>query len=289
MTYEIEIGPSEERRMVVQSAWDSEAYGAWAEGGFDELVLNYARGFTGDISFLQSIDVESITLIARDIIDATPIYSVGETLLRANLAIQPDVAIDLSRLPRLKALSIENWRQVASSIHAAPKLQDLYIGRYTDRDLRPLAGFVDLKRVRLKDRPTLSSLDGAGDIVNLRELQVVGAYKLRDFRALSQVSVQLEKLWLESCKALSDLDFASRLDSIEDLTVADCGSIDSLAPIRGKRDLRGVFMWESTNIADGDLLPLATLPNLRALRMMNRRHYHPTVGEIQETLGAPRP
>jgi internalin A len=44
-------------------------------------------------------------------------------------------------------------------------------------------------------------------------------------------------------------------------------------------------MWESTRVADGDLAPLLQLQHLRDLRLMNRKHYRPSVAQVKEKLG----
>ncbi|WP_281256258.1 hypothetical protein [Phycicoccus duodecadis] len=40
-----------------------------------------------------------------------------------------------------------------------------------------------------------------------------------------------------------------------------------------------------TTIDDGDLTPLLTMPRLHDLRMVNRRHYAPSVTQVRAQLG----
>ena len=44
-------------------------------------------------------------------------------------------------------------------------------------------------------------------------------------------------------------------------------------------------MYGSTTIADGDLTPLLSMTHMRDLRVMNRRHYRPTIHDVRAHLG----
>jgi hypothetical protein len=83
----------------------------------------------------------------------------------------------------------------------------------------------------------------------------------------------LEVLDIETCKKIGQLDQVSDLTHLKQLTFANCGDIASIKPIRNLKNLETVHFWESTNILDGDLLPLAELPNLKDVRFKNRKHY----------------
>jgi hypothetical protein len=50
-------------------------------------------------------------------------------------------------------------------------------------------------------------------------------------------------------------------------------------------ELTELYLYESTRIVDGDLEPLLELRRLRDFRMMNRKHYLPSVSEIIDRLG----
>ncbi|MGN8048139.1 hypothetical protein ACTJKO_00520 [Curtobacterium sp. 22159] len=289
MSFDIEEGSSGYKRLVLRGAWSAEAHAVWEGGDFDALELNYARGFVGGIDFLHGLTVADLTLIDRTVEDLGALYATGDVLRSATLAIAPRVNVDLELLPHVERLSIENWSQIASSIDALPGLRDLYAGGYGEADLQPLADAPGLRRLRLKDRPALASLRGVEAFHELEELQIVGARKLHDFGSLEGINDGLTRLWIESCKKLDDIGFTSRLNALISLAIADCGSIASISPIAGNSALQEVLMWESTDIADGDLSPLMTLPSLRTVRMKNRRHYVPTVGSIAAAIGQSYP
>ena len=56
-------------------------------------------------------------------------------------------------------------------------------------------------------------------------------------------------------------------------------------PITGLAQLERLYLYGSTNITDGDLTPLLPMSHLRDFRMQNRRHYSPTVAQVQKHFG----
>ena len=289
MSYKLETEPSGDVTLTVEGLWDRETEAVWGRGGIDGLVLNYANGFEGGVEFLEGLKVKRLSLTARHIEDLRPLYNSADTLQALFLSTSSTAKLDLGQLPALRSLDVEHWKQIQMSSDASACVQDLYLGHYSERDLQPLAEWPALQRLRLKDRPALVSLSGVEALGDLRLLQVVGASRLEDFTPLDSLNRGLEELWLESCKKISSIDFVRRLESLTELTVADCGPIDSLRALRGLEHLLGVYMWESTQILDGDLSPLLELPSLRALRMRSRRHYRPSVADVMSQIGQEYP
>ena len=73
---------------------------------------------------------------------------------------------------------------------------------------------------------------------------------------------------------------------LRELDVSESGSLDSLGPIAGLTGIQRLYLYGSTTIADGDLTPLLSMTRMRDLRMMNRRHYRPTVDGIRAQLAS---
>jgi len=99
------------------------------------------------------------------------------------------------------------------------------------------------------------------------------------------VSGSLWQLRLDSCGGITTLDDLAALQNLSELWAANCGNIDSLRPISYLSHLTRLYLYESTRIVDGDLEPLLSLRNLRDFRMMNRKHYRPSVAVVKKTLG----
>src|SRR5262249_42874841 len=73
----------------------------------------------------------------------------------------------------------------------------------------------------------------------------------------------LSVLWVEGAKHLARLDAVAALKNLETLNLSDCPNIRTLRPLRGLPHLQTVWFFGKTNILDGDLSPLKTLPQLQ--------------------------
>jgi internalin A len=112
------------------------------------------------------------------------------------------------------------------------------------------------------------------------------AAPLEDTSALAQLSSPvLTRLDMPSCRRLTTLDDLKGLIGLRELDVSECGTLASLAPITGLTQLERLYLYGSTTIADGDLTPLLPMSRMHDLRMMNRRHYAPTVARVRGHLG----
>jgi hypothetical protein len=81
------------------------------------------------------------------------------------------------------------------------------------------------------------------------------------------------------------IDPIAHLPRLRFLDIGNCGPIQSLKRLAGCIALETLYAYESTRIGDGDLAVLLTLPNLAEIRMMNRRHYTPSVEAVRSALG----
>ncbi|MBI1378768.1 MAG: hypothetical protein GC157_15005 [Frankiales bacterium] len=286
--FEIEDGP-DGLTMVVTSGWSTEAERRLGVGDVTGLTLNYALGFQEpDLEFLRDWPIRRLTILARTITDLTPVYRTAPTLERLSVQSSPSARIDLRRLPWLTAVAAD-WQQVADTIEYALALNDLFAASYNAPDLHPLRRNEALVRLQMKQHPKLRSLDGLAELRSMREVGIFGARAMDDISALDirAGAPTLERLNLDSCSAFTSLEPLSGQKLLEVLGIANCGPVESLLPIGDMQRLQRLHAYESTRIADGDLSPVLGLLALRDLRMMNRRHYKPSVQEVKRRLGLP--
>lgn len=269
---------------VVEAAWSPALRDAFESSGADGLVANYAIGFQGrDIDFVRDLPLRRLTLLDRGISDLTPIHDLGGTLEELRVQSAPGGYIDLALLPKLKVLSC-SWGQVSSSMDRTDQIEDLFLSPYTEADMTPLSHLAALRSLQMKQRPRVRSLDGIEAFAWLARLSVYGA-PLEDISALARLnSPVLTRLDLASCRLTSLADL-SGLQGLRELDVSEGGHLASLAPIAGLTRLERLYLYGSTSIADGDLSPLLVMTRMRDLRMMNRRHYRPTLKTIRAHLG----
>lgn len=268
--------------LVVTDEWSAEARDAILDGRADGLVLNYARGFRGaDIAFIEGLPLRRLQVLVWTLDDLGPIHTLGDTLVMLDVSAAPGTVIDLAAFPRLEGLGAD-WEQVRRSIDAIDTISDLYLGHYRAPDLTPLSRFRGLRRLSMKDYPSVRSLHGVGELKELRDLGIYLARLLVDITELSALDGgPLTRLELPSCSKIADLEPMSGLKTIEHLDLGDCREIASVKPLSGFDALSWLDLYGTTTIADGDLRPLMELPALRRLGLANRRHYRPTVAEVQ--------
>jgi len=133
--------------------------------------------------------------------------------------------------------------------------------------LDEIAGLTQLEYLDLGWPVTASDLAPLRALTGLRHLVINSPRNVDDFTPLLDLP-RLERLFIENAKHLRDLDWLRPLgDRLVALGVE--GSmwtpqpIDSLAPLEGFA-LEALFLT-NTRLADQDLAPVATLPNLRFL------------------------
>lgn len=284
----IRVAPDGVAEMTVLGPWTPAADEAVRSRGVSRLVLNYAMGFDeADLGFLRGLPISELSLLDRRIEDLGPLYGLSPTLRSLTLEVAPRAELDLARLPGLTSLAAV-WPAVRRSVAACTTVESLYLEGYDRDDLAELT-HLPLQELVLKERPKVTSLDGVERLAALRTLRVLRAARLERVDALTGLG-HLGVLDLERCRQVGCDPVISTLAALTRLNLSETGPMQTLAPIRGCEALETVHLYGSTNVLDGDLSPLLSLPRLRELRMRERAHYSPSVAQIQRTLdsGGPR-
>lgn len=270
------------------AGWSPAIRRAFLSSDADGLVANYARGFVGSsIEFVRDLPLRRLDVLDRGITDLTPIHDLGATLEELSVDVAPGSHIDLTLLPRLRVLACA-WDQVEDTIASTDRLEDVYFSPYREPDLTPLTHLTSLRSLRFKPPLGVRSLDGIHTMPWLAHLGIYRA-PLEDTSALARLSSPvLTRLDIPSCRRLTTLDDLGGLIGLRHLNVSESGSLASLAPIAGLAQLERLYLYGSTTIADGDLAPLLAMTYMHDLRMINRRHYNPTVDKVRAQLGIQR-
>ena len=268
---------SEERVLVVRGDWSDQARRIVERGDVDALRLNYALGYRErDLGFLGAWPLQRLEILARTIKDLTPVYRLAGSLEHLKVTTNERATIDLTALPRLSSIGA-HWQQVADTLPYAVGLKSVFLLGYSEPDFCGLHRLQELTSLRLKEMRGLRSLDGVEELPQLTDLQPVGATQLADIEALARCRA-LQTLWLEaSLRLVPRLDSLRPLRDLQVLEIGDCGDFESLRPLEDLARLEALFAWGTTCVTDGDLSVLSRLPQLASLRMMNRKHYRPSV------------
>jgi hypothetical protein len=267
--------------LVVTERFTDEAAQLLRSGSVSGLDLNYAKGFKDtDLEFIEAWPITRLSVLARTMSNIEPIYrlpSLGTVKLTAG----SKAVLDVRRIPSLKSLSAE-WGSVRESLSERPEIEDLYLGGYGEADLRSLRWNVALRRLRLKDRPRLQSLDGVEVLSSLEQLGVWSA-PLEGIGALRELSGNcLSELQLESCR-IRDIKPLCSLSGLRFLNLSDNGDVPSIRNLAGLTGLEVLWLFGTTRVVDGDLSVLARLP-MRELRMKSRKGYDPTVEDLHRMI-----
>lgn len=271
--------------MVLTEQWDARAADRLRSGEIDRLDLNYVKGFKNtDLRFIEDWPLRHVSVVARTVTDLSPLERLNATLESLALVTDESAQLDLGAFPTLTRLAAA-WAQVDGSIGEGAGLVDLYLGAFRPEDLTCLRRNPSLRKLRMKDRPRLKSLDGIEHLPELEELGVFGAPALTDIAALELTGEStLTGLQLESCRSIGDWSPIAACRGVQLLNASECGPIPSLKPLSTMSDLRYLWMWGSTRIVDDDLTPLRELEQLAELRMKDRKTYVPTVERIKDGL-----
>ncbi len=266
--------------VVINGPWVEQMETAVRTGVADRVVCNYALGFDEpDLRFLEYLPIKQLVVLDPRITDLAPIYTLAASLELLHLTVDPDVTVDLGALPRLTDFSA-GWTQAADTLSAARGLQRVALGGYRPDDLTPLAGLDSLTSISMKDRPRIRSLAGLGQLPEVTHLGIYAASRLDDVADLRGRS-RIETLYLQACPKLGTTEDLDGCTGLRKLNLAEGAELDTCAPLGSLAALEELYLYGSTRFTDGDLSPIATLPHLTELRMQNRRHYRPTVKDIQ--------
>ena len=259
------------RRAVITHAWSAEFTELLIANNVTELELNDGKGWRGhDLSFLKDLsDLRSLKIIDLKIQTVSPIHFLHE-LRQLTVMTYCKTEIRFSEFPHLESCTLE-WRPKAGSLFDCKTLKELFINRYSGKEFVPFARLIKLEWLALFGA-SIRDLRGIGALTRLRYLRLG---LLRQLTSLAGIEgcAELETLQLDTCRKLRSIDPVRHLSRLRNLHFGNCGEIESLAPLDRLQNLEWVTFPESTNILDGDLVPLLRQKHLRRVAFQNRRHY----------------
>jgi hypothetical protein len=246
------------------------------------------HGFrTEDLARLDDWPIASLELLDRAAKDLAPICRLKTSLRDLSIEPAPNVRLDLERLPRLTHLG-STWSAVSRTISALD-LETLFLIGYREHDLAALRSNARLTELKIKGAWSLQTLDGLPDETALRTVLVALAPRLHNANGIRAAAATLTDLMFDACRKIQRIDFVTECSELRDFGIPDCGRVDSLKPIHACRGLRRLWAWGDTRIEDGDLQPLMELPCLEQVALASRRHYRPSVAEIEARLDTHQP
>jgi hypothetical protein len=221
--------------------------------------------FLHDVPFVEYLDI-----LATKVEDISGIYALKELSYLSLEGRTP--SIDFSRLPRLKTLALG---KVSPGLHLdlwkAKTIRKLALTAPKPASLAILEQLPVLQELGVCFA-SIYDLSFAAGTAGLRRLSLVACNSLRTLQGI-ECSKGLLVLSIEQAKALSDIRALVHSFSLRTLVLRDCPNIKTIEPIRGLPNLETVGLMQTTNVKDGNLSPLLSLPKLQNATFIDRLHY----------------
>lgn len=222
------------------------------------------------IDFLSECPtVEFLSLEGSSVKDISGIYYLKTLKALVINDTSRSLAVDFSRLTSLESI-IGTLPPKAVEIGSLINLKKLLIWDYKPKgkNLKEIADLKALEDIDLTNS-NITSLEGIQGLTKLRNLALFRMRALTNIEAIQHLSENLTSLQIEGAKNVQDFSSIRSVQSLEYLTLNNCGMIPSIRFIRQLPHLKGIQFWDST-IVDGDVSPCI---ELEYIHFTNKKHY----------------
>lgn len=270
--------------LVLTGPWRNEFSHLMSSQGLSVLRLSSAAGWKGDdISFVAGLGfLAGIEVYSWSVKDVAPIFqNIG--LRYVGMQCEFSSNAEFQALKNLEVCKLF-WRPKVSGLERCTSLRHLNIVDYPNGDLTFLAPLTILERLQLSSKKLLS-LRGLESMSRLKVFDAASCPKLSDISGLTDCTT-LESISFDSCKQISAIPRDICLDSLHELSLVDCGKIETLLPLANCKNLRKLRFVGDTSIIDGDLDFLLKHPSIRDVWYANKAHYTLTREALAERLQA---
>jgi hypothetical protein len=224
-----------------------------------EVVVAFSE--QPNVDFLRSLpDVIDVWVMTSSVKDLSGLRFCAQI---RKLALERLVArLDpIGELNSLEELFIDAWPRGADSIFRLANLRKVGIQKYGHTDLEKMAVWRNLQELWLH-RGRVQSLQGIP--ASIKSLRLTNLKDLESVRPLSNCP-NLENLDLDACRKIQTLEGLESCFHLKSLSVIKGGTIASLEPLRGLRELHHVFLADGTKVSPDGVEALYHLPSLGKL------------------------
>lgn len=258
-------------RAILTSKWQDNLASIFNKKQVAELELNWAKGWSGDaLLFLEALkELKAFSLIDWKIKSILPIHHLRE-LRNLKVSTYCKTPIDFSSFPYLEKCSLE-WRKSSDSLFKCHKLKDLYLNSYKGKDTDSFSQLENLETLIIANSP-IKSLKG---LANLKKIRILNLANLRMLTSLAGIEglAELEELRVDTCRKITSIEEVRRLYKLRIFHFNNNGPVKTLTPLVCLKRLEAVLFYETTNVLDGNISFLKTIPKLNDISFQNRAHY----------------
>lgn len=258
-------------KATIKGTWHDSFLKMIIEKDVKELELNDGKGWKGEnIDFVTSLpNLKSLIIIDFSIKSIEAIHSLNG-LIKLQLSTYSKKPINFNAFPNLVECGFE-WIRGSESLFECSGLIALGINRYDDTNSTSFSKLVHLKKLTIMNSK-IENLKGLAILSHLNYLSISNLKNLTSLHGLQNLH-ELEELEIQRCKGISTISEVLQLTKLKRLLLIDLGDIASIKGIENLTELREFLFYESTNIIDGDLLPIKKLKNLNKISFQNRKLY----------------
>lgn len=266
-------------RLALQDAWTEGVARYMYSHSIRELRLNFnhVKQITvGSLNFLSALpDLEGIVLLDPSIQDLTPVNRLN-TLRSLSLGYGVKAlhnSVSLASLPRLERLYLSERIPNEEEVFQCTSLKRLGMTKFPAQgESTPFSNLAHLESLSLS-ACGLSEVRAFAMLKNLEEIDLALMKHLSSLEGVEHLK-KLRRIKLENCPNIGSIEQMAGLSELEFLWLYDCGDIASLSPLRGLKNLREINLGGTTNIMDGDVAILKSLPCLERVGVVHRKHYN---------------
>lgn len=234
--------------------------------------LSFLQEFP-DLRYLEVIDQKRVNTRYLDCLDN----------LRGLRLESPGAGLDFGCFPELEVFT-GDWHSDNHNLHLSRELRRLMMWQFQPRslDLTDLAGIVRLEELSIVQTP-ITSLAGLETLEDLRYLDIAYAAKLESLDVLASGQSGLREISLSHAKKIPSYRPLAAVSHLRRLKLSCCAPMSDLKWTAGMNEL-DMFTFVETNVEDGNLTPLLSLPKLRDVGTMDKRHYNYKCNALNELL-----
>jgi len=163
------------------------------------------------------------------------------------------------------------WRKGCDTLFDCKNLKKLFINKFDKKNTELFVKLGEIENITLLNSP-IENLDGIYYLSYLTRLRIANLKNIQSLKGIEKL-INLIELEIVKCKNIKDISNIFKLQNLKKLFILDNGVISSIKGIENITELNTFLFYESTNIADGDLMPLLKLKKLSDISYQNRKHY----------------
>jgi len=258
-------------KAIIKGLWQDSYLKLLKDKNTQELELNDGKGWRGaNVDFLRLLpNLKSLIIIDFTIKSIESIHTLSG-LINLDISTYSKEPINFRAFPNLVECSFE-WIKGSDSLFELSNIQKLFINNYNKKNSDVFSKLINLKELSILNSP-IEDIQGLSLIKGLKVLRLGNLKKLASLQGIQNLQ-ELEELEIQRCKGISTIYEVFKLNKLKRLLFIDLGNIESIKGIETLTKLNDFLFYESTNIVDGDLLPLTKLKKLIKISFQNRKHY----------------